>query len=305
MSFGPENPVDPIFTHQVGRVGEGRIARSWRLTQVCWTLIGREPALLALAALQTLFTTIAAIVLFVLRPHSTVDAYGLHHSATHNVRFYLLVGIAAWITTAISAYFGVALASAASHALRGKHATVGEALRLATSRLPDIILWSLIAAVVGLALRIIIERIPLGGRVLTFLVGLAWAIATFFVIAVLALEGCPATAAAQRSAQLVRRRWAEGLSGTVIISAWTALALFGTLGVGIVGFAIVGPTNPAAGLAIVGLMIVAFIAISVVSNTVRQVFAVALYRYARDGDAIGGFDAADLASPFVPRRSRR
>jgi hypothetical protein len=313
MSIGPENPTSQNFALEVGHAGEGRFARSWRLTKVAWALIGREPALLGLAALQLVFTILAAVLFVVVAPHflthTTTTAYQPGTAGTYQPQHVVtasrivVVALAGWVVTFVGVFFGVALASAASTALRGKHATVNDALSIAVSRLPAILVWSLVASLVGLALRLVAERVPLGGRILTWLVGLAWAIATFFVIPVIALEGYDGVGCVRRSGQLVKRRFGEGVSGVVIITVWTTAAMIGLVIAMFVAFALM-PSTPAVGLFLLVVTGIGFLALIVVSNTVRQVFAVALYRYARDGDAIGGFTEADLSRPFSPRRSR-
>jgi hypothetical protein len=52
-------------------------------------------------------------------------------------------------------------------------------------------------------------------------------------------------------------------------------------------------------IGLIGLMLAA-----TVSNAVRQVFAVALYRYAVTGEPSGGFEERDLQRPTVPKKRR-
>jgi hypothetical protein len=54
-------------------------------------------------------------------------------------------------------------------------------------------------------------------------------------------------------------------------------------------------------MAIVSAILV-MIVLSGVGTAVRQVFAVALYRYAVDGTVLGGFTREDLERPFEARR---
>ena len=50
----------------------------------------------------------------------------------------------------------------------------------------------------------------------------------------------------------------------------------------------------AGGAALLALGAVLFAGASVLSNALRQIFAVALFRFTTSGEAIGGFDTADL-----------
>jgi Family of unknown function (DUF6159) len=304
MDVYPEHPVDPNFTQQVGPVGEGRIRRSWRLTQVAFDVIRREPRLIGIALIQMAFTLAAAALLFVAAAGAVVTHTIYGTTQVDQTKVALIGIIASFPLTFISVFFGVVMASAASAALRGKHVSIRDAVGVACSRIGDIVIWTIITWLVGVVLRAVIDRIPMGGRLLSFLVGLAWAIATFFAIPVLTLEGASGADAAKRSAELVRRRWGEQISGTVIISAWFGIAFFGLVFVGFVAVAAAASVPAlAALLAVVGVL--AFVALIAINGAVRSVFSVALYRYARDGEAIGGFSAPDLASPFVPKRGSK
>ena len=304
MSVHPENPTDPMFVGQVGRVGEGRIARSWRLSQVALGIIQREPKLVGIAVIQMATLLVAAAVLFVGAVPAVITHTVYGTTQIDHTRAVMLGLVISLLLTFISSYFGVVMASAASDALRGKHVSIRDALAVANSRLGDIFVWSVIAWLVGVVLRALIDRIPMGGRLLSWLVGLAWAIGTFFAIPVLTLEGCSGSDAARRSAELIRRRWGEGISGSVIITAWTIVAMLGLIASLFVAM-FVAAAVPAIGVVLLVGWVVALVGLIAISGAVRSVFSVALYRYARDGEAIGGFAAPDLASPFVPRRGSR
>ena len=62
--------------------------------------------------------------------------------------------------------------------------------------------------------------------------------------------------------------------------------------------ALAGGSEPGAGFVLIAIGLIALVAISTVVAATRQVFAVALYRYAIDAP-IGGFSAADLENPFT------
>lgn len=102
--------------------------------------------------------------------------------------------------------------------------------------------------------------------------------------------------------QLVKNRWGEGITGLAGISAWTVVAM---IPVGIL-FAI-GITqrdhSPTASAALIAIAVGALLLVSALSLATRQIFSVALYRYASGVPEPGGFAVADLKEPF--RRSSR
>ena len=270
--------------------GEGRIARSWRLSRTAWRLVGSDRAILVLALLSTLLTSAALAVVY--------DADGLFSGRqTHDSRLLLTSLILAYPLTFVSVYFNTAIASAASALLDGRRLTVWQALAVPTRRLGQVALWSLLAAGVGVMVNQLASRLPLAGSIAARLFGLTWSLASMFAVPILAVEGCSAPACLSRSARLVKKRWGEGVSGNVIITGWTIAAIlpisFG-LGIGLA----TSRGAPGARIAVISAAVVAIVLVMAASAVVRQTFAVVLYRFAATGAAAGGFSASDLEAPF-------
>jgi len=273
--------------------GEGRIARSWRLSRTAWRLVGSDRAILVLALFSTLLTTAALAVVY--------DADGLFsgHRQTHDSRLLLATLILAYPLTFMSVYFNTAIASAASAVLDGRRLTVRQALAVPTRRLGQVALWSLLVAGVGVIVDQLASRLPLAGSIAARLFGLTWSLASMFAVPILAVEGCSAPACLSHSARLVKKRWGEGISGNVIITGWMIAAIlpisFG-LAIGLAA----SRGAPGARIAVISAAVVAFVLVVAASAVVRQTFAVVLYRYATTGAAAGGFSASDLEAPFSP-----
>jgi hypothetical protein len=288
----PERPGDPATRHYLPAAGEGRIERSWRLTRTAWAVVRRDSTMLVLAAASLLFSTAAAAILFWVT--------GLWQGTEHTDRLIWVSAAAAWPLTFGGSFLSVALAAAAAAALEGRRIGPGEALRVSVGRIGQIAAWSLLVTGVGVVLQEVAERVPLAGRMVAWIAGTAWSLVTFFAIPILALEGCTATACVTRSARLIKRRWGEGITGTVVITAWVVVvavpagALIGT------GLGVTGVTR----IVLIAIGAITLDAAIVVTGAVRQVFAVALYRYATAGET-QGFREPDLARPFTTRRRWR
>jgi hypothetical protein len=274
---------------------EGRMARSWRLIGVAWRLLRGDRAMLTMAALGAVLALIATAVIF---------WFGgfFEHGRLSPSRAALVSLICAWPFTFASVFLNVGLAAAANAAVDGRRLGVGAALAVARRRALDIALWSLLDAGVGQLLSQIAERVPFGGRVLTWLIGAPWGVLTIFAVPVIAIEGCRAPGCLRRSAELVRTRWGEGLAGTVAITAVAGVAsvvpvLFLCVGAGM------APFEPTAGIAVAAVGLAGLMVVIGASSAVREVFAVALYRYAADGQVSGGFPDSDLSDPFTKKKS--
>jgi Family of unknown function (DUF6159) len=275
---------------------EGRISRSWRLTRTAWGLVKQDRAMVALALLGM---TSALIWLAVF---TLIGGYSENGSGQGKVLLAILIAL--YPSTFLSVFFNVALASAANAALDGRHLSFGEAIGESRKRIGKIALWSLLAAGVGALLAELSSRIPGGGRIASALVGAAWALATLFVIPILAVRSpTPGPVAAlKESVRVIRERWGESISGSITISAWTILIaipaamLLGT------GFAVIGGGSEAAGAVLVAVGGLLLFAVMAISSAVQQVFSLCLYEYATEG-TVRQFDEQDLASP--PMRNRR
>jgi hypothetical protein len=289
----PEAPQDPTFDLHIHRSGEGRIARSWRLTRTAAALVRADRTLLVIALAASIAGLAGAALIFGLSGISS-------GSSQSQGRLLVVVLLGSYPLTFVSVYFNVALVAAAAAALEGRRLTLSEAFAVSRARLGQIAAWALFASLVGLVLREVVARIPGGGRLVAWLLGAAWSLATLFAVPILALEGAGALDCARRSGRLIRSRWGEGLSGTIAISGcFVLVAIPVALLLGI-GIALVG-TSPALGLLMLLLAIVALVVLASVAGAVRQVFAVALYRFAAEG-LVQGFSERDLQAPFGAKR---
>ncbi|MGH3562167.1 MAG: DUF6159 family protein [Mycobacterium sp.] len=204
----------------------------------------------------------------------------------------------------LSTIFNVALASCAARSLRGEDTKVGEGISAAMHRIGPILGWTLVATTVGLILKALEERLPPALRgIVSALAGAAWAIATFFVVPVLALEGSGPVQSLKRSATVVKARWGEGATGaaTISVATFVVTVLIAAVG-GVAGTALLGATGQQllAG-AVWALTVAGVIVVAMIAAALGQIFRVALYQYAVTGEVPSGFDHQVLQDGFVQR----
>lgn len=281
---------------------EGRIARSWRLTKASWQVVREDRVILLLALLSTLLGAVGVAVIFGFAGFASSSSHGHRHLVDGRVAIVAL--ILAYPLMFLSTFFNTAIAAAAAAGLEGRRLSLGQALAVPASRVGQLAVWALLATIFGVVLEQLARRLPLAGAIVARLVGLAWSIASLFAIPILALEGGTAPHALKRSTTLVKQRWGEGISGNVIVSAWTLLVMIPLLVVFVVGIAATRHA-PAGRIAVFALCAAAFVALVALSGVVRQIFAVALYRYAVANDTSGPFQEQDLRAPFTKRRGRQ
>ncbi len=190
-----------------------------------------------------------------------------------------------------------ALVVAACERLSEGDPTVRSGLRVVWRRLPQLLAWTLLNGLVSLLLQTVLERLKVGGRIAQAIVGLTWALATFFVIPVLLFEPVGPMDAVRRSSHLFRERWGEQVSalGSLGAAMMVIMLPLSLVGVFLIAF------SPVIGIA---WLVSVFALLMVISGALNGVYMAALYRFAVAGEATGPFSATDLGQAFGPRKQR-
>ena len=217
-----------------------------------------------------------------------------------------------FVTSFVVIFFNAALIAAANERFQGRPTGVGAGISVALKRLPQILGWTLVATTVNLILRAIEERVGLVGRIIVSLIGIGWAIAIYFAVPAVVLEGVGPIGAIKRSGQTIRKTWGEslmiavgfGLAGIVITVFGIILIVGGGLAIAAAagdGTAI-GMT---AGIAIATCGVLVLVGWAILSGTLRGITQTALFRFATDGTVVSGFDQHDLEVAFQQKRKKK
>jgi hypothetical protein len=273
-----------------------RIKAGWRLTKKSWSTLKSDKSL-ALFPVVSFLTSSFVLVLLII-PATTIGIY-LDIDPDNNFVFYGGFLIILLISTFITIFFNVALASQAAKSMQGENANVKDGLKLAFSKKANIFKWSLLAAIVGTILRIIEDRVPFGGRIIGAIGGLAWAIASWFVVPVLAFEDVGPVEALKRSSKTVKSRWGEGVVGRAVIGGAAALMALLFLFIGIGGLILLfSASAPTAVIVLFVIIIFAFlIMLSIISTSLAQIFDTAVYlSITTNAEQVGLFTKEDIDS---------
>lgn len=270
-----------------------RLSRGWRLTKQALTAVRHEPALIGLTVIGMLIIGVIALALGI--------PAGVLWERDSEVPAVIVGVIGAYGVTFFGIFFGVAVAAAAAQAFDGRDATVGSGVAAASKRIGPISLWAVMALTVNLLIAFIRERLGFAGALLGGLAGVAWNLATFLVIPVIAFEGVGPIDALKRSASIFRKRWGEQITGQVAVGGLIFLIGF----IPAILFVLLGAWGASGGLqwALIAVGVVIGVIAVVVARTVTTVFAVALYRYGVEQGAVGPFAAADLESSVARRET--
>lgn len=264
-----------------------KIRRGWELTKKSWRLLNEHRGLIQFPLFGALATTVLGLVFLgpgVLLLADEVMAGGV-----------VLLVLGVYVVSVVGFYFSVGLAAAADMIFRGQEAGVSDGLAVARSRFAQICGWAAVSTAIGVILSLLEEQGVIG-QIASRLVGLAWSLVTFLAVPVIAIEGTGPGRTLKRSASLFRQRWGQQVTGNVAIGG--AVMLLGILPAAllIVAGAVLVDSAAFFGALLIVVGILALIVALVISKALNGIFGVALYRYALDGEAVGGYTPEELES---------
>jgi hypothetical protein len=279
----------------------GRFARSWDLFKTSLSVVRQDKELLWMPVLSALASLVAVLAITGVGIGSglwpqTTNADGTTNYAGAGLAFLLYI-LLAFVTL----FFNAAVVAGATERLKGGDPTMGSALGAAWRKAGRIFLWSIVVATVNVILQAIRERSGMLGRMLAGFAGMAWNLATFFMVPILLFEGDGIGASVKRSGSLFRKTWGE----TVIGSAGLGLAgmAFGflALAVGLLALFLLAPLGIAGLVAGLAVLVLGIVLVAALFSVLDGVYKAALYRYATTGVAAGGFQPEQLGGAFAPK----
>jgi hypothetical protein len=281
-----------------------RLRRSWELGKASWSIMTSNPQLL-------LFPLIATVALLITSAAiggigwGIIYAMGLDLSteySTNNIPGIIVVVLIAMVGSIVTIYFNTALTGAVLRQIEGQSATLSDGLAVANSRKRAIVGWALIMTTVGLLLAVIRDKGGVAGRVVAWIGDIAWTLATFFVVPILATHNIGPIDALKESGRLFKRTWGEQVVGNAGIGLFAFIIglplVFVAFIVAGIGFATGSLPVIVVTLIIAGLLIGLTVAIG---STLSGIYRTVLYRWATTGETVPGYPQEAVRGAFAPK----
>lgn len=290
----------------------GKFARAWELTKQSGRVLLSDKQLLILPILSSI-ACILVLATFAVPMILMVDWSAITNSsgteefvARMGPLQYVLLFLFYFANFFVITFFNTALVGCAIRKFKGESASLGDGLRLAASRLPQIAAWALVAATIGIILKAIEERAGFIGKIVLNLIGMAWAIATFFVVPVLVVEKVGPFTAIKRSVEILKKTWGEALIANLGLGAvFGILTILGILILGGGGVALAIAMSSFWPAAICGALLIVFlVGVALVSETLKGIILAATYQYAATGSVPSGFDQDLLSQAFKQKKAK-
>jgi Family of unknown function (DUF6159) len=278
-----------------------RFSRSWELIRASGAILRQDKELL----LFPFFAAIAALLVsasFIV-PLLVGGTFERLDGESPDAVFLVIAFLFYLSQYFVIFFFNSALVGAAMIRLDGGDPTVRDGLRIARSRIVQILGYAAIAATVGLILRAIEERAGFIGRWIAGLLGVAFTVATFLAVPILVSRDIGPMDAVKESAALLKKTWGENIIGNVGMGLVFFLFYLGVIGIGMLFVFVAAQTGNATSIVLVtALLVLAVIALALVQTALQGVYSAALYRYATGGKLGAEFSDALVGGAFRPKR---
>ena len=279
----------------------GRLENSWNLVKASGNVLAQDKELILFPLLSFIAAMVISISFFgpmLLLGNVEALAEGGGFTGTALMFLYYMV------LYTVMFFFNAALVGAALLRLEGEDPTLADGFQIATSRIRTILGYAVIAATVGMVLKMISERAGIFGSLAAGLVGLGWNLATFMVVPVLITRDVDPVSAIRESAGLFKQTWGEQVAGNVGMGWAFGLLSFGVVIVSVLLMIVLGNIAPLLVLPVVVAMGFTLLILALVASALKGVYSAALYKYAVSGQVPSGFDARLFEQAFTEKKKR-
>lgn len=273
----------------------GKFARTWQLMGASWQVLKQDRKLIVFPLISSVILALV-IVAFGVPLFATGDAQRyLSDPNRPRQQLYVTLFIFYFVSYFVMIFFNSALVACVLRQMDGDQPTIGDGFNAAWQRLPQIFGWALLTSTVGFALRLLEQRVGFIGRIVVGLLGMAWTVTAFLVMPVLVAEGDGPIGSYRRSVEMLKRTWGEQIIGNVSFGL-----IFAVLGVipAIIVMLLAASGGPVVLVGLGAVMAIYLVALGLVQSTLQTIYQAAVYRYAADGEAPGGFDKEWIAEAF-------
>jgi hypothetical protein len=268
-----------------------RLSNGWTISMNSFKVLKANKQLIIfpiLSGISLLFILGSFVTIVLASAGWDTDAIGDPNDATSILIMFLYYLVNYFIVV----FFNMALIHCTHLYFKGEEVTIEKGIRFSFSRIGTIFAWSMFAATVGTILRLIAENLGWLGKIIISLIGIAWSVATFFVVPVIAYENVGPIDAFKKSAQMMRQKWGES------IGAGFSFGLVHLIAVIVVGgalFLIGSVFNFVIGI-LLGVLGVLFVA--AVMSAAQTIFISAVYHNIT-GDPVEHFDQQMINNLFI------
>jgi len=208
---------------------------------------------------------------------------------------YATLFVAYLLETFLASFFTAALVAATRTVFNGNEPSIRSALANAWQRKLPLLAWSLVAAIIGVIIRLIESENNILAQIVAGIFAVAWSVMTFFIIPVIVFRDPSITEMFKQSARTFKDTWGESIGALGTIDVVTFLLVLAGIVLG--GLTFVVTTGLGTGQLLATLLI-GGTAVSVgllVGKALSGIARTALYLYATQNTTPERFNDIDFS----------
>jgi hypothetical protein len=276
----------------------GKFKESHLIYKESWVLLKKDKEILIFPILSFFANLVSIVMIFVFFLFvffaGDINRFGAATNSPNAVMIsYLFTTYLSCIF--ITIFFQAGIISVVKSRLENIDASFGDGMASAFDKIGKIFIWSIVAATIGLILRMIAEKSKNMSKFIVFLIGASWSIATFFIAPVIIMENLSIKDSLKKSSSIINKTWGRVFVLNAGFDIYLILLVF-------LGVAIFIGSIYTSSLAIVTstgvLVVLYFIVLAILSSTLSVVFKVVLYEYANNGSLPEDFSAEVVKMAF-------
>jgi hypothetical protein len=279
----------------------GRIRAGYLLFIESWKYFKADPEL-AWFPLFALLLHLALLLVGVMFAILCFVAVSVISSENANVVWYVCFWMGMFYLLLSGAFVKACLEAGVAYIVaertKGNNASLRDGVRAVRATKRTLLMWSLVAATVGVILNMIASRSRIIGNIVVALLGATWALLTYFTVQSIVLEGKHTKDAMYRSADVFKKTWGEQLVSNISIGivflGFFILSLIGAF-VLFIFFSATGlPPNIAIGITFLMWLLV-MIVLAVIQTVLNTIIKTLLFAYALQGRELTHMNAELLS----------
>ncbi|QQE11409.1 hypothetical protein JD969_18220 [Planctomycetota bacterium] len=218
--------------------------------------------------------------------------------------------VAMWTTTFlfyfcnyfVIVFFNVGLTACAMQVISGEPPQVGHGINIALKRLPQILGWAFLSAIIGVILKTIESSNEKAASFISAIIGMAWSALTFFVVPTLVIEGVGPIKGVKRSIAVLKDTWGTALIGNFSMGWFGLLLMLPAIILGAILIALgVTGDNGIIIVSGIGIIVAWACVVAIWSSAADVVFKAILYNYATGKSLPEFVDQRSLNNAFRSR----
>lgn len=281
------------------------LSRSWEYAKISYGVIWENKQLVVFPILSSIAAVLVmASFLVPLWSSGMIDRMTSDdpNAAVSEAVMYAILFAFYFCNYFVIVFFNSALTACAMRVINGEQPTVGDGLAVAMRRLPQIIAWAFVSAIVGVILQIIENANEKVGRFISAILGSAWTALTYFVVPVIVVDGVGPVEAFKRSVGTLKSQWGTALVGGFSLGF---LGLLVILPIVLVSGVLVWLATQSMGtpglIAAIAVAVVLFAIGMAVNSAAGVVFKALLFNFATNRSLPQGINASHFGDAFVSK----